>query len=257
MTFTEAQIMAWLASAWLPFVRIGGAMMTAPLFSGNTIPRRVRLMVALFVTAAVLPVLPPLPAINLLGFQAILMAASELVIGLAMGFIIQLVFDGIILGGQLIANGMGLGFAMMVDPQRGIQVPVLSQYLLILIMLLFVCLNGHLDFLNLLIRSFEYWPIGRAPFSADQMWAVAAHGTDLFAAAVRVAIPAIIALLVVQLAVGVVSRAAPTLNLFAVGFPLAMLVGFLVVDQLVPNLLPVLQAMLDSASFTVQGLLGR
>ncbi len=256
MNFHEPQIMSWLASAWLPFVRIGGAMMTAPLFSGNTIPRRARLIIALFVTVAVLPVLPPLPAINLLGFEALLLAASELIIGLAMGFIIQLVFDGIILGGQLIANGMGLGFAMMVDPQRGIQVPVLSQYLLIMIMLLFVCLNGHLDFLSLLIRSFEYWPIGHNPLSAEQLASVAVHGRDLFSGAVRIAIPAIIALLVVQLAVGVISRAAPTLNLFAVGFPLAMLVGFLVVDQLIPNLLPVLQAMLESAQFVVQSLLG-
>lgn len=257
MHFTEAQIMSWLATAWLPFVRIGGAMMTAPLFSGNTIPRKARLIIALFVTAAVLPVLPPLPAVNLLGFEAVLIAASELVIGLAMGFIVQLVFDGIILGGQLIANGMGLGFAMMVDPQRGIQVPVLSQYLLIMIMLLFVSMNGHLDFLQLLIRSFEYWPIGHAPLSGEQLGVVATHGADLFSAAVRVSIPAVIALLVVQLAVGVVSRAAPTLNLFAVGFPLAMLVGFLVVDQLMPNLLPVLQVMLESAQGVVQKLLGR
>ncbi len=256
MHFTEAQIMSWLASAWLPFVRIGGAMMTAPLFSANYIPRQARLILALFVTAAVLPMLPPLPAINLLGMEAVVLAAGELLLGLAMGFIIQLVFDAIILGGQLMANGMGLGFAMMVDPQRGVQVPVLSQYLLILTMLLFVAMNGHLDFLNLLIQSFQYWPIGHAAPDADQLGVIIVYGAELFSGAIRIAIPAIIALLVVQLAVGVVSRAAPTLNLFAVGFPLAMLVGFLVVDQLVPNLLPVLSAMMDTAFATVQTLLG-
>jgi flagellar biosynthetic protein FliR len=151
---------------------------------------------------------------------------------------------------------MGLGFAMMVDPQRGAQVPVLSQFLLIFTMLIFVAMNGHIDFLALLARSFEYWPVAGDGISRDQFSVVWMRGAELFSGAIRVAIPAVVALLVVQLAVGIVSRAAPTLNLFAVGFPIAMLIGFLVVDRLLPNLLPLLTTMLGSAFIAVELFLG-
>jgi len=253
---TADQLSIMLASAWLPFLRIGGAMLTAPLFSAAYIPPRARILLSVFITAAILPMLPAPPVMNLIGYQAIFLAANELLIGVCIGFIVQLVFDAIILAGQLIAMGMGLGFAMMVDPQRGAQVPVLSQFLLIFTMLIFVAMNGHIDFLALLARSFEYWPVGGDGVSPDQLKLVWVRGAELFTGAIRVAIPAVVALLVVQLAVGIVSRAAPTLNLFAVGFPIAMLIGFLVVDRLLPNLLPQLTSMLGSAFIAVELFLG-
>ena len=244
---SEAQILSWMASLWLPFARVSGVMLTAPLFSASYIPNRAKALFCVVLCMLLLPVLPPMPAINILSIEGMLILSNELLIGLCIGFIVQLVFDGIILAGQLIANGMGLGFAMMVDPQRGIQVPVLSQYLLIICMLLFVALEGHLDLIILLARSFEIWPAGGRLVSPESLSVVYQWGSELFSAAVRVSIPAVIALLVVQVAVGVISRAAPTLNLFAVGFPLAMLMGYLIVDQLIPNLLPVLSQLLDRA----------
>ncbi|CAA0090675.1 Uncharacterised protein [Zhongshania aliphaticivorans] len=253
---TADQLSVLLASAWLPFLRIGGAMITAPLFSAAYIPPRARILLSVFITAVILPMLPEPPVKNLIGYQALLMAANELLIGICIGFIIQLVFDAIILAGQIIAMGMGLGFAMMVDPQRGAQVPVLSQFLLIFTMLIFVAMNGHIDFLALLARSFEYWPVGGSGVSGDQLSIVWMRGAELFTGAIRVAIPAVVALLVVQLAVGIVSRAAPTLNLFAVGFPIAMLIGFLVVDRLLPNLLPLLTSMLGDAFIATEQFLG-
>ncbi|MEX1669994.1 flagellar biosynthetic protein FliR [Zhongshania guokunii] len=256
MSLTADQLSVLLASAWLPFVRIGGAMMTAPLFSAAYIPPRARLLLAIFITAVLLPILPASPPMNLLGIETVLLIANEFLIGLCIGFIIQLVFDAIILAGQLIAMGMGLGFAMMVDPQRGVQVPVLSQFLLIFTMLLFVAMNGHIDFLSLLARSFEYWPVGGSALSGDQIGVVIMRGAELFTGAIRVAIPAVVALLVVQLAMGVVSRAAPTLNLFAVGFPIAMLIGFMVVDRLLPNLLPLLSSGLGAAFVAAEQFLG-
>jgi flagellar biosynthetic protein FliR len=253
---TPDELSVLLASAWLPFVRVSGAMIAAPLFSAAYIPARARILLSVFITAVILPLLPPAPVINLIGIEAMLIAANELLIGVCIGFIIQLVFDTIILAGQLIAMGMGLGFAMMVDPQRGAQVPVLSQFLLIFTMLIFVAMNGHIDFLALLARSFEYWPIAGSVVSEQQLSVVWMRGAELFAGAIRVCIPAVVALLVVQLAVGIVSRAAPTLNLFAVGFPMAMLIGFLVVDRLLPNLLPLLTSMLGNAFIAVELFLG-
>jgi flagellar biosynthetic protein FliR len=253
---TPDELSVLLASAWLPFVRVSGAMIAAPLFSAVYIPTPARILVSIFITAIILPMLPPVQATNLIGIEAMLLAVNELLIGICIGLIVQLVFDAIILAGQIIAMGMGLGFAMMVDPQRGAQVPVLSQFLLIFTMLIFVAMNGHIDFLALLARSFEYWPVAGDGISRDQFSVVWMRGAELFSGAIRVAIPAVVALLVVQLAVGIVSRAAPTLNLFAVGFPIAMLIGFLVVDRLLPNLLPLLTTMLGSAFIAVELFLG-
>ena len=253
---TADQLSVMLASAWLPFMRVGGAMITAPLFSAAYIPARARILLSVFITAIILPLLPPAPVMNLVGYQAILLAANELLIGVCIGFIVQLVFDAIILAGQIIAMGMGLGFAMMVDPQRGAQVPVLSQFLLIFTMLIFVAMNGHIDFLALLARSFEYWPVAGDGVSPGQLNVIWLRGGELFTGAIQVAIPAVVALLVVQLAVGIISRAAPTLNLFAVGFPIAMLIGFLVVDRLLPNLLPILTSMLGDAFIAAELFLG-
>jgi flagellar biosynthetic protein FliR len=256
MAVTAAELSTMLAAAWLPFVRITGAMLTAPLFSAAYVPARARIMLSVFLTAVILPLLPAPPAMNLLGIEMVLVVANELLIGICLGFIIQLVFDAIILAGQLIAMGMGLGFAMMVDPQRGVQVPVLSQFLLIFTMLLFVAMNGHMDFISLLARSFEYLPIGGTALSGDQLSVVVMRGAELFTGAIAVAIPAVVALLVVQLSIGVISRAAPTLNLFAVGFPIAMLIGFLVVNRLIPNLLPLLSSSLGRAFVAAEQFLG-
>ncbi len=252
----EAQILSWLAALWLPFARISGAMLTAPLFSASYVPARVKMLLSLMICLVLMPLLPSPPAINLFSLGGMLLLANELLLGLCIGFVVQLVFDAIILAGQLIANGMGLGFAMMVDPQRGVQVPVLSQYLLIICMLLFVALDGHLNLISLLARSFAIWPSGSRALGPESLNSVLLWGGELFSGAIRVAIPAIIALLVVQVAVGVVSRAAPTLNLFAVGFPLAMLLGYLIVDQLIPNLLPVLTTLLERALNQLSLMLG-
>ena len=255
LSISDAQIAAWLASVWLPFARIGGAMLSAPLFSANYVPVRVRVMFALFLTLIVTPLLPPVTAVQPLSLQGFMLIGSELLIGLALGLIVQLVFDALILSGQLIANGMGLGFAMMVDPQRGVQVPVISQYLLIITMLLFVAMNGHLLFVEMLLGSFSLWPAGKG-IQSEHFSIVVQQGSLLFSAALRIAIPAIVALLLVQIAVGVISRAAPTMNLFAVGFPLAILVGYLVLEQLIPNLLPMMSALLEAAFLAAGDFLG-
>lgn len=247
LPLNEAQIMSWLAAAWLPFARVSGAMLTAPFFSANYIPAQVKVMASVFFTLVLLPILPTPAPVNILSIESFLLIINELVLGIALGLVLQLIFDAIILAGQLISNGMGLGFAMMVDPQRGVQVPVLSQYLLIICMLLFVAMNGHLEFIHLLASTFEIWPVGERAMAGEQFSNIAQWGSVLFSGSIRVAIPAIIALLVVQVAIGVISRSAPTLNLFAVGFPLAMLMGYLIVDQLMPNLLPVLAGLLDQA----------
>ncbi|HCS27712.1 MAG TPA: flagellar biosynthetic protein FliR [Spongiibacteraceae bacterium] len=252
---SETQINAWLASAWLPFLRIGGAVIAAPLFGSSYVPVRVRLAIALLTAGLLIPVLPQAPAINPLGIESILMAANEILIGLCLGFLVQLVFEAVVFAGQTISMGMGLGFAMMVDPQRGTSVPILSQYLLIITLLIFMSMGGHLEFLALVANSFQIWPVGLIAIGPDALGIVVEWGGEVFKGALQIALPAVIALLVVQIGVGVISRAAPTLNLFAVGFPVAILVGYLMLEQLIPSLVPALAQLVDSAFSAANALL--
>lgn len=255
MILEEAQISAWIASLWLPFLRITGAMMAAPLFSSSYVPVRSRIAIALFTALVVAPVIPTPPAINALGLQAMLIAANEILIGICLGFLVQLVFEAIVFAGQTISMGMGLGFVMMVDPQRGTSVPILSQFFLLISLLIFLALDGHLAFLQLIAGSFSIWPVGIAVVSADTAGMIVEWSAEIFSGAIRVALPAVIALLVVQIGVGVISRAAPTLNLFAVGFPIAILVGYLVLYQMMPLFIPAMDSLLSPAFETAGELL--
>ncbi|MEQ9562628.1 MAG: flagellar biosynthetic protein FliR, partial [Woeseiaceae bacterium] len=169
------------------------------------------------------------PAAEFLSLAGVLMILKELAIGIVMGFVVQLVFDAITLGGQIIAMSMGLGFAVFLDRTRGVNIPVLGQLFLMLGMLIFLSLDGHLAMIQLLADSFRILPIATGQLSTTAISAVLEWSSQLFVVAVKISLPAITALIVVNLSFGVMSRAAPTLNLFAVGFPVAMLLGFVVI----------------------------
>lgn len=209
-----------------PFFRISGLVMVAPVFGARLVPMRVRLALSLALTMAIAPGLPPTAVSSSLVLNGLLIA-HEILVGVAIGFGVQMIFDALVIGGQTIAMSMGLGFAMMVDPQRGVSVPVVSQFFVIVGILVFLALGGHLALIRLLADSFEVLPVGRF-LDASSLWTVLGWGTQLFAGAVRIALPAVAGLLVVNIAFGVMSRAAPTLNLFAVGFPVTLLLGFLI-----------------------------
>lgn len=231
----------------LPFFRIGAMLMIAPLFGARLIPARVRIILALALGAAIAPLIPSVPAFDTFSRAAVLAIAQELIIGGTMGFMVQMVFDAIIIGSQTIAMGMGLGFAMLVDPQRGVNVPILSQFFVIMTTMMFLALGGHLILIQVLVQSFTTLPPAGAGFGRDGLWTVVSWGSEMFAGAVLVALPAVVALLIVNFAYGVISRAAPTLNLFAVGFPATMLLGFLILQASFPTMLVGLTGMLDGA----------
>ena len=238
----------------LPFLRIAGLVMVAPVFGARMVSMRVRLALCAAMTYIVVPLLPAGPSLEPLGLAAMLVAAQEVMIGIAMGFTVQMVFDALVIGGQTMAMSMGLGFAMLVDPQRGVSVPVLSQFLVIMGILVFLALNGHLALLRLLVDSFTLLPVGEG-FSRAGLFSVVQWGTDMFMGALRIALPGVIALLVVNTAFGVMSRAAPTLNLFAVGFPVALLLGFIILVLNIPNFTPAFEGLLRSSLEAAQQLL--
>ena len=211
-------------SVW-PFFRIAGVVMVAPVFGARLVPVRVRIALAVAATIVLAPLVPVTQPFEL-SLAAGLTVLQEVLIGVAIGFCLQMIFDALIIAGQTIAMSMGLGLATMVDPQRGISVPVVSQFFVILGLLIFLALGGHLATVRLIADSFELLPLGQ-PLGAEGAWTIAAWGSQMFAGALRIALPAATALLIANIAFGVMSRAAPTLNLFAVGLPAGLLIGFL------------------------------
>ena len=222
-------IVEQVASYIWPFVRISAFVMVMPLIGGVFVPNRVRLLLALSLTIVIAPALPAHPEIDVLSVAGALAVFREVAIGVLLGFTVQLVFDAITLGGQVIAMSMGLGFAVFLDHARGVNIPVLGQLFLLLAMLVFLSLNGHLALVRLLAESYQLAPIGRAGLDSAALGGFLEWSGQIFEVAIKIALPAVVALIVVNLSFGVMSRAAPTLNLFAVGFPAAMLLGFLVV----------------------------
>jgi flagellar biosynthetic protein FliR len=228
IALSSGQLESWVAQGFFPFVRVGACLMVAPLFGARFVPVRIRILLAIGITALVVPLLPA-PGIAPFSAQGFVVVAQQLLIGVALGFALQVVFDSLGLAGQLLANSMGLSFAFNVDPLRGSSTAALGQLYIILATLTFLALGGHLALIEVLTQGFTTLPVGTSGFGRDGLWALILWGGHLFAGALMIALPGVTAMLIVNLAFGVVSRAAPTLNLFAVGFPISLVVGLLVV----------------------------
>ena len=240
------QITQWIGSWLWAFFRVAAIFSVMPIFSARFVPARYRVALSVLITLLLLPVIPQINSSELLADAPLLTLAREILVGLYMGFILQLVFSAVVFGGQGVALSMGLGFASMIDPQNGVQVPVVGQFLLTLATLVFLLLDGHLALLAALADSFHTLPIGSGGISMDVLWEMLQWTGHIFAAGIMIALPAIAALLVVNIAFGVVTRTAPQLNIFAVGFPAAIMLGFLVLWASLPNFSPLFSSMLDS-----------
>jgi flagellar biosynthetic protein FliR len=228
IALTSGQFEGWVAQAFFPFVRISSCLMVAPLFGARFVPARSRLVLSVALTALVIPMIES-PAVAPFSGAGFVVIAQQLLIGVAMGFALQVVFDALGLAGQLLANSMGLSFAFNVDPLRGSSTAALGQLYIILATLTFLALGGHLALIELLVGSLHTLPVGTSGLGQEGLWSLVNWGGTLFSGAIMIALPGVTALLIVNLAFGVVSRAAPSLNLFAVGFPISLVVGLLVV----------------------------
>src|ERR1700712_3207750 len=160
IALTGGQIEAWMAQLFWPFVRIAACLMVAPVFSAAYVPPRTRLILALAITLLVAPLIPAQPSVAPFSVAGFIVTAQQIIIGVALGFSLQLVFDAITLAGQLLANSMGLGFAFNVDPVHGASTPVVGQLYTIVAMLTFLALNGHLVLIETLVDGFQSLPVG-------------------------------------------------------------------------------------------------
>ncbi len=206
-------------------VRIGAAFIAAPVFGAVIIPLQVRIVLAGAIGILVVNNAPVASPAAIFSLTTILQVAQEALVGLALGFILQIAFAGPLIASEALGNTMGIGFATSIDPQRGASTPALGQFLSIVMTLLFLALDGHLILVDLVVRSYQVLPPGEAWLSAAKLQAIALFGGYAFAAGLLLALPVGFIILCLNLIVGMLSRSAPALNLFAVGLPASLATG--------------------------------
>jgi flagellar biosynthetic protein FliR len=256
MLITSAEINAWVGAFLWPLTRVAALISIAPVLGSRTLPRRIRAMLALVLTWSMVPLLPPTPAIDASSPAGVLVVIQQVLIGLSMGFVLRLVFGALELGGQMVATQMGLSFANLVDPLNGSQSPLISQFYTLLGTLIFLALNGHLLLIQMLADSFKTLPIAASGLDRDALWLLALWATHTFAGAVLISLPAVASLLMVNIAFGVMTRAAPQLNIFAVGLPITLVFGLLIVLYNLPTLTYQLSTLLDAGFQTIGHIAG-
>ncbi len=258
ISITSSQLSAWLAMIAFPFVRILALVASAPILGNRQIPARIKIGLSLLLSVIVAPTVAVPPDIELDSAVGLFVLVQQILVGLAMGFTMRLIFTAVEMSGDIAGMQMGLGFASFYDPQHAAYTPVVAQFLGIIAALAFLGLNGHLAMLSALSESFHAFPISAAAPRAAALHTLAAWGGSIFVYALQLSLPLIGALLITNMALGILARSAPQLNIFAVGFPITLAIGFAALALALPHLLPLLEiithASMDTAASIVRQL---
>jgi flagellar biosynthetic protein FliR len=243
LSITDAQLITWVNAFFLPLARVLAMIATAPVLSHQSIPNTVKIGLAALTAALIAPGLPAIPDTVLLSWNGILVLMQQIGVGVAFGFTLRLIVAGIEFAGDLIGMSMGLSFATMMDPQNGQANPVTATFMGLIASLVFLAIDGHLTMVAAISESFRAFPIG-VPTSASFIMGrdLATLGGQVFAIAMHLSLPVVAVLLICNLALGVMMRAAPQLNLMSVGFPISLLVGLWMLWICAPQLVEAVQA---------------
>lgn len=250
----EAQLWVWL----IAMIRPGAALLAAPIFGAPAVPVQLRLIISLAVgMAAMNTVTFTLPDDGLASAAGVLLVVGEVLAGLAMGFAVQIGYAAAFVAGETIGNTMGLGFAAMVDPQSGQSTQAIGQFLSILSTFLLLAMDGHLMLISFVVQSYQALPPGGAMMSNEAVNGLVMFGGSLFGAGLTIALPVGFSLILIQLVMGMLARSAPALNLFAVGLPVTLFVGLILLAIAAPvmgdGIIAALQSGLDQAEVIAEG----
>lgn len=229
MNFSEADILQAIADYALPFMRISGLLGSMVALSAKTVPTPIRALFAVVLAIMVMPVVPPVPVKDPVAVETFVMGLQQVIIGLSIGFISTMVLETFVIAGQIVAMQTGLGFASIVDPVNGINVPAVGQFYLILATLLFLAFDGHINMIQMVVMSFQAFPVGESWWTAEQFKSIASWSAWMFVAATTLSLAPIVSLLIINLAFGVMTKAAPQLNIFTIGFSFAQIGGLLII----------------------------
>ena len=238
LTVSTDQWNAWISQFFLPLTRILGMLATAPVIGQTPVPIQTRLGLGVALTLVIAPLLTPSEAsVSLASLTGAWLLIQQLMVGLILGFMVNLIFAAVTMAGEFAGLQMGLGFASFYDPVHAAFQPVVAQFLNILFSLIFITLDGHLQVIHALVETFHQIPIDPVMqlhaqgWQTGLMWAV-----SLFVDSLRLSLPVLTAMLITNLGLGVLNRSAPQLNLFAVGFPVTLAVGFIILELALPKL---------------------
>ncbi len=236
ISISEAQLAAWISPILWPFLRVLAVFTAAPVFSSRSFPMRAKVALAFFVALAAQATLPDMAVVGVNDPGALGVLVQQVGIGLAIGFAVQVVFAAVELAGEVIGFQMGLNFAAFFDPSMNTQSSAVARFFGQMTSLLFVVMNGHLMVLMAVTKSFQAFPVDQNFLEALTHMKLYSLGTDLFASALWIALPMIGMLMFVNLALGIISRVAPQMNIFAVGFPITLVVGLVGITFTLPML---------------------
>ena len=253
--FSVLQIADSINAPMWASMRVIGLVLIAPVLGAVFAPARVRVLIAVVLSVAMLPAVQSIPEYSPLSALGILTVLQEIVLGLAIGFALTLAVEAAVFAGQVISTGMGLSFATVVDPQMG-NIPLLGRLYVIVATLLLLAMDAHLALIDIVAQSYALIPIGSGGIDAGAARYLVDFAQVLFTGAMQLALPSVVAILMVNIAFGVISRAAPTLNLFAVGFPISMLMGFVVLTFAVRGNAPIWTSQFEQALTAIGQLLG-
>lgn len=229
----ETQLWLWMVA----MIRPGAAFMAAPVFGAPAVPIQLRLVVSL---AIGIPALAAthfvLPQGGIASFEGVMMVAGEVMVGLALGFAVQIGFASALVAGEVISNAMGLGFAAMMDPASGAPTPAIAQFFSIIALFLFLGIGGHLQLAAIIVESYRALPPGEAWLGARSIQELVLFGGDVFAAGLAIALPVGFALILVQLVMAMLARSAPQMNIFSVGLPATLMAGLVLLAIAAPSI---------------------
>lgn len=251
VSFSSDLLQTWIIGLLWPLTRILGVITIAPIFGDNAIPNQVKLGLGVMLTLIITPTILALPQFEIFSFQGLLILVQQLVIGLAIGFSMRLVFSAVAMAGQLIGMSMGLGFASFFDPQSQGQSTAVSQFLMLLAMLVFLSIDGHLMMINAMAESFVTMPISLHGNGIDPM-KIVQWGEMIFSAGLLLAMPVVAALLITNMALGILTRTSPQLNIFGIGFPITLSIGLLVLALSLQGMLNPIQHLIQTGISNMQ-----
>ncbi|MBU3023120.1 flagellar biosynthetic protein FliR [Aestuariibacter sp. A3R04] len=228
ISVTNNEIMQLLGSVWWPFVRFSAFFWAMPVFDNPAMLPRARILLSFFLAFLVAPQVPPFPDIDVFSLDAAVVTVEQILFGVVMGLALRMLFEVMAQVGLILSMQMGLSMALVVDPGSGNQMSLLGNLFWLMTALLFFAINGHLISLQVIVDSFYSWPIGASFYQLNLTNLLLLFGW-IFSSALLVALPSVIAMLLVNMTFGIASRAAPSLNIFVLGFPMSLLLGFLCV----------------------------
>lgn len=242
--FTSDQVALWLGVYAWPFARVLALFMTAPVIQDTAVPAPLKIGFSMLAALLVGPLLPAAQHVPISSAHAPLILAQQVLVGAAIGFTMRLVFAAIELAGDAIGLQMGLSFAGFMSPGTGEQTPIVGSMLGVIASLIFLAINGHLLLIAAIVDSFDVIPVAFGSKPSLDLLALAAVGGEVFRLGLHIALPVLATMLILNLALGVLARVAPQLNIFAIGFPATLLVGMIALMFALPFLGPVFEQML-------------